>query len=120
MHGALALVNHLEMHNLMLADALSFEVGWFDPGPTEEADMRVLACVDLESEGELPTREEWYKMNYQPLSHWYSPQKVANLLLRLDLTKIVKFLVRLLLRVPQIRALERGHKKIPRYLPAEF
>ncbi|KAI7788105.1 hypothetical protein LA080_013412 [Diaporthe eres] len=81
MHGALALVNHLEMHNLMLADALSFEVGWFDPGPTEEADMRVLACVDLESEGELPTREEWYKMNYQPLSHWYSPQKVANLLL---------------------------------------
>ncbi|KAH8760578.1 hypothetical protein F5883DRAFT_647663 [Diaporthe sp. PMI_573] len=27
------------------------------------ADMRVLACVDLELEGELPTMEEWYEMN---------------------------------------------------------
>lgn len=71
LHGALGLVNHLEMHNLMLADPVSFESGWFYPGDIEEADMRVLACVDLESEGELPTREEWYKMNYQPMSYWF-------------------------------------------------
>lgn len=69
LHGALALVNRLEIHNLMLDDALSFELGYSDPGPTEEADVRVLACVDLQSEGMLPTREEWDMMNYQPLSY---------------------------------------------------
>ncbi|KAI3398628.1 hypothetical protein diail_8813 [Diaporthe ilicicola] len=37
------------------------------------ADMRVLACVELELEGELPTREEWWEMNDERIERLYQP-----------------------------------------------
>lgn len=55
--GAHALVEELEPYEMEDDDGSMLD---YNPG----ADMRVLACVDLESEGELPTREEWYEMSY--------------------------------------------------------
>lgn len=55
--GAHALVDELEPYETEDDDGSMLE---YTPG----ADMRVLACVDLDSEGELPTREEWYEMCY--------------------------------------------------------
>lgn len=55
--GAHALVEDLEPYEVD-------DDGWSMSDYIAGADMRVLACVDLESEGELPTREEWYEMNY--------------------------------------------------------
>lgn len=62
-HGAHALIDSVESYNEShtngppgYEDSLDIHLG---------ADMRVLACVDLESEGELPTMEEWYEI-YDP------------------------------------------------------
>lgn len=55
--GAHALVDDLEPYEMQ-------DDGWSVSDYITGADMRVLACVDLESEGELPTMEEWYEMNY--------------------------------------------------------
>lgn len=58
--GAHALVYDLESYNESQPDELSgYDRLEVDTG----ADCRVLACVDLESEGELLTREEWYETN---------------------------------------------------------
>lgn len=59
-YSAHALVYKLESYNEFLADELFEYDGWEVSGG---ADMRVLACVDMASEGELPTRDEWYEMN---------------------------------------------------------
>lgn len=60
--GAHGLVGYLKSYIWMQADKEYWDVGWTGPGCYEGPDMGVLACVDLESEGELPTREEWYEM----------------------------------------------------------
>lgn len=56
-HGAHALVDDLEEY-IGLQPKKLYGYGGFHTG----AACRVLACVDLESEGELPTEEEWYEM----------------------------------------------------------
>jgi hypothetical protein len=55
-YSAHSLVREVEDFNEFLSDESS-ESEYIG------ADMRVLACVDLASEGELPTRDEWWEMN---------------------------------------------------------